>query len=463
MSRHTPFSRKPLSHVMKEAEGRAGGLRPSLTAVDLVAIGVGATIGAGIFVLSGVAAREAGPAVILSFSLAALGCLFAALAYAELAAAMPVTGSAYAYVYAALGELLAWLVGWTLILEYLIGAAMVAGGWSGYVSGLFKDLDWAMPAWVSHPVDLLAVVIVTLLAGVVLVGIRESAHFTKAMVLLKLIVVCAVIAFGAFQVDSSNWRPFAPGGLGSILKAASLVFLAYVGFDVVSATAAEVKEPARDLPRGILGSLLICTVLYAAMSAVLTGMISYAQIDVDSPITSAFNAVGMKFVGGIITAGALIGMASVLLALMIGLPRILLAMARDGLLPGWAGTVHARTGTPVVTTVITAGLVALAAAVFPIESLASLAGVGTLTAFAAVCASVAVLRRVEPDLERPFRFPGPSWAPWMGVAICLTLMAQFSADTWMRVAIWLAIGLTGYLVYGRRMSRLAAEFTHQGN
>jgi APA family basic amino acid/polyamine antiporter len=435
-------------------------LKATLTALDLLAIGIGATVGAGIFVLSGVAARQAGPAVVLSFMLAALGCAFAAFAYAELGAALPVTGSAYAYVYAALGEVFAWVVAWNLLLEYALGASMVAGGWSGYLKGVLSDLGVRLPEWCTHSpahgglIDLPALLIVVFMASIVLHGMRESARFTRVMVGLKLLAVLAVIVAGATRINPQNWAVFMPEGLASVGKAAAMVFMAYVGFDVVSATAAEVKEPSRDLPRGILGSLLICSLLYAAMSGVLTAMVPYTSINIHSPITSAFNACGLKAVGGVIAAGALIGMASVLLAMLVGLPRILLALARDGLMPAWAQKVHPVRGVPVATTWLSAVCIALAASLLPIDMLASMAGVGTLTAFSAVCLSVAVMRKREPDLPRPFLFPGPAFMPYLGVFVCLALLAQLLPAIWGRVLLWMSLGLVVYFLFGYRRSKL---------
>lgn len=400
--------------------------------------------------LSGVAAHEAGPAVVLSFLLAAVGCSFAALAYAELAAALPVTGSAYAYVYASLGELVAWVVGWNLLLEYALGASLVASGWSGYLVGVLGALGVPMP---RLPIDVFAALIVVVTAAIVALGTQESARVTKLMVALKLLAVVAVIGIGATRVNPANFDPFVPEGWGSVLRAAATVFLAFVGFDVVSSTAAEVRNPERDVPRGILGSLAVCTVLYAGMAGVLTGMVPYTQIDVKSPITGAFNAVHLPFVGAIISGGALIGMASVLLALLVGLPRILLAMARDGLLPQEAGAVNAQ-GIPLKITLVASTVIAVSAAVLPLEALADMCGAGTLTAFTAVCAAVPVLRRREPGLARPFRFPGPTWLPWVGALVCFGLFLQLLPGIWLPLLVWMALGQAVYWAYGYRHSQL---------
>lgn len=460
MTTSSPFSVKPLRAVQEERATQSGGLKRHLGSWQLMALGIGATVGAGIFVLSGVVAHSAGPAVVLSFLMAGIACSFAAVSYAEMSAALPVTGSAYTFAYATLGECIAWLVGWNLLLEYALGASLVARGWSGYMAGVLDDAGVALPTmFLNGPfeggfIDVLSVLIVLSMAAVVALGIRESARFTSAMVVLKLVVVAAVIIIGATCIQPSNWTPFVPEGWGPVFKATALVFLAFVGFDMVSSTAAEVRDPGRDLPRGILGTLLVCTVLYCAMVATLTGMVPYLEIDAQSPITSAFQGANMPFVGGVISLGALVGMASVLLAVMVGLPRILMAMGRDGLLPSWTGRVNARTGTPLLTTVISAVVVALAAGLLPLNALASLTGVGTMTAFTAVCIAVVVMRKREPDLVRPFRVPGPNWVPLIGAVICGGLIAQLLPSLWLPLSIWIGAGLAVYALFGFRNSTL---------
>ena len=460
MLQHSTLSVKPLQAVHDEKACNSGGLQRHLGMWSLMAIGIGATVGAGIFVLSGVAAHDAGPAVVIAFLFAGIACTFSALAYAEMSAALPVTGSAYTYTFATLGEGFAWLVGWNLLLEYALGASLVARGFSGYCAALLKDIGVTLPTWsVNGPldggiVDLPAVIIVLIMSVIVTLGIRECARCTAAMVVLKLLAVGAVILIGATRINPQNWTPFVAEGWGAVFKSTALVFLAFVGFDIVSSTAAEVRNPGRDLPRGILGTLVICTVLYCLMAGTLTGMVPYKEIDPASPITSAFEAVQMPFVGGIIAVGALVGMASVLLAVLIGLPRILMAMARDGLVPIWAAKVHPRTGTPIMTTIIATIVVSLSAGLLPIDAIASLTGVGTLTAFAAVCASVVVLRAREPNLPRPFRVPGPRWISLVGTLICLALILQLLPSLWLPLLMWMSLGAAIYALYGYRNSTL---------
>lgn len=471
--------------VRQETATSSGGLRRHLGAWDLTAIGIGATVGAGIFVLSGVVAHDVGPAVIITFLLAGLACAFSALAYAEMSAALPITGSAYSYTYATLGEGMAWLVGWNLLLEYVLGSSLVARGWSGYLAGMLGDLGVTLPnALQNGPfdsstdpsqaagiIDLPAVLIVLAMACIVVLGIRESARFTKAMVVLKLTAVLTVILVGSTCIDSANWTPFAPEGITPIFKGTVLVFLAFVGFDVVSSTAAEVRNPGRDLPLGILRTLVICTILYCLMAATLTGIVHYKDIDPDSPITSAFRSAQLPFIGGVIAAGALIGMASVLLALLVGLPRILMAMGRDGLVPAWTATVNQRTGSPVAVTIVATVVIASAAGLLPLADLANMTGIGTLTAFAAVSASVTLLRKREPNLPRPFRIPGPDWLPLGGTIICVGLMVVllFTAKQTLLISlfVWLALGSTLYALYGFRKSALrrsnASDAINSGN
>jgi APA family basic amino acid/polyamine antiporter len=461
---HSVFARKPVADVLAEARGGTGGLRQALGALDLLAIGVGAIVGAGIFVLSGVAARQAGPAVLLSFALAALACTLAALCYAELATLLPASGSSYTYTYTTLGEIVAWFVGWNLILEYTLGASLVASGWSGYARSVLAGVGLALPPWLADSagstagglIDLPAVLVVLALTALVLSGIRETAHFTRWMVALKVAIVLLVVGLGAGHVQPANWQPFMPLGPLAVLHVAAVVFLVYVGFDVVTTTSAEVRRPQHDLPIGIIGSLVVSGILYAGMVVVLTGMVPYTQIDPTSPISSAFDAVGQSRVGTVITAGALVGLTSVLTTLLIGQPRIFLAMARDGLLPRWTAAVHPRFGTPVVTTVATGIAIALAAGFVPIEELANMTSIGTLLAFATVCLAVPLLRARYPELPRPFRVPGVPWIPWLGTAVCLGLTLMLDPQTWLRLLIWSAIGLAIYLAYGRRHSALDA-------
>lgn len=461
---HRLFARKPLASILAESEDPHGGLQRRLGRFDLLAIGIGAIIGAGIFVLSGVAARDAGPSVVLSFVLAGLACTFAALCYAELATFIPVAGSAYTYTYASLGELVAWVIGWDLILEYGIGAAMVASGWSRYALGVLESVGIRFPVWLANDpwsaeggfIDLPALLLVMGLTGLVLVGIRESARLTRALVAVKVAVVLAVIVVGAFYVDPAHWNPFMPFGAAGTLGAAALVFVAYLGFDVVCTTAEEVKDPQRNLPVGIIGSLVICSVLYIGVSLVLTGMVPYSEIQPGEPIAQAFQSVGLRFLSALIAAGAIAGLTSVLVANLIAQPRVLLAMSRDGLLPRWASRIHPRFGTPTATTLASGTLMGLAAAFIPIEQLAHMESIGTLFAFILVCAGVFILRRTDPDAPRPYRVPFFPFTPLAGVLICLVLMFSLSRESWLRLLVWFVIGLAVYLGYGRRHSRVRA-------
>lgn len=461
---HSIFARKPMTRVLEEGAEMGGGLHRTLGPTDLLAIGIGAIIGAGIFILSGIGAQEAGPAVILSFLLAGVACTFAALCYSELAALIPVAGSAYTYSYATLGEIVAWIIGWDLILEYIVGASTVASGWSGYAVLLLESAGIHLPLWLtSDPftpgglIDLPAALIVALITAVVLMGIQEGTRLTKVLVALKLAVVIVVIAVGFFYINPANWQPFLPNGPLSVVAAAGVIFFAYVGFDVVSTTAEEARSPQKDLPIGIIGSLAVCTILYIAVGAVLTGMVPFSEIDLASPVTSAFQRTGLQLVSVIISAGVIVGLTSVIATLMIGQPRIFMAMARDGLLPPWAARIHPRFGTPIVTTIATGISVGLASAFLPIEKLAHMTSIGTLMAFVLVCGGVLVLRWRQPKLCRPFRCPGVPWVPLLGMTICFGLMLGLPQETWLRLIIWMTIGLVIYFGYSRRHSRLEPE------
>jgi APA family basic amino acid/polyamine antiporter len=487
-----PFAKKPLSLLLAEAAGE-NRLRRALGPFTLASLGVGAIIGAGIFVLTGVAAHDkAGPALTLSFVVAGFTCVFAALCYAEFASMVPVAGSAYTYAYATLGELGAWIIGWDLVLEYAVGSATVAHGWSHYLQDLLRLFGLALPLALSNApfdydhasgrlaptgalFDLPAVVVAVAVTGVLVIGVRESARFNGAMVIVKLLVVLFVIIAGALAVNPANWHPFAPYGYGGLslfgqpvfdhrgpggdprgmLAGAATVFFAYIGFDSVSTHAEEAKDPRRDVPFGIIVSLVLCTGLYIAVSAVLTGMVPYDSIDVDAPLSSAFAAVGMPWAGLLIAAGALAGITSVLMVLMLSQPRVMLAMARDRLLPeGFFGAVHPRFRTPWKSTILTGAAVATMAALLPLRILAELVNIGTLLAFVIVCAGVLIMRRTHPEAERPFRAPLVPLTPVLGILCCLALMFSLPAENWLRLAVWLAVGLVIYFAYGRRHSRL---------
>ncbi len=457
------WSRKPITSSDKDP------LTRSLGPFSIIAIGIGAIVGAGIFVLTGTAAAQyAGPAIMLSFLLAAVACALVGLSYAELASFLPVSGSAYAYAYAAIGELPAWIIGWDLMLEYAMGAATVASGWSGYVTSLLKTLGIELPAALtaapfSAPgaiFNLPAAAIVLLLTAGLIMGTRNSSRFNNVMVCLKLAVVVAFIALGAFHVDSSNWHPLIPDNTGEfghfgwsgILRGASVVFFAFIGFDAVSTTAQEALRPQRDVPVGILGSLAICTLLYIAVSAVLTGLVPFAQLDVPDPIAKGVDVIGIAWFAGLIKLAALIGLTTVILVLLFGQARILFAMAGDGLLPPLFARVHPTLGTPYRSQLIIGAVVAALAGLVPIGILGEMVSIGTLFAFILVCIAVIHLRRTQPAQPRPFRAPAVPYLPGLGIAFCLLLMLGLPLLTWVRLVVWLAIGLAVYAAYGRHHS-----------
>ncbi len=459
----TYFLRKPLARFLEEAEGGPHALRRALGPLHLVLLGIGGIIGTGIFVLTGVAAVDhAGPGVVASFALAGVACALAGLCYAEFATLIPISGSAYSYAYATLGELVAWVIGWDLVLEYGVAAATVASGWSGYFRVILEGVGIAIPpALAGAPgtapgaiMNLPALAIILLITALLVVGIRESATFNAIVVVLKVGVVLFVIAAGSGHVEPANWQPFAPFGWSGIMAGSALVFFAYIGFDSVTTAAEESRNPERDMPIGILGSLAICTLLYLAVSAVITGMVPLAQIDKTAPLASAFQDVGLPFAANLISLGAIIGLTTVLLVLLLGQSRIFFAMSRDGLLPPLFGQVHHRFRTPHVSTLLVGVAVAILAAFAPLKLLAELVSIGTLFAFAIVSVGVIVLRRLSPELARPFRCPGVPWLPLAAVLACAALMASLPWQTWLRFVLWLVAGLSIYLFYGRRHSRL---------
>jgi APA family basic amino acid/polyamine antiporter len=484
------FARKPLELLLEEMKGE-NRLRRVLGPVQLSALGVGAIIGTGIFVLTGVAAHDkTGPALMLSFVVSGLACIFAALCYAEFASMVPVAGSAYTYAYATLGELFAWIIGWDLVLEYGVGSATVAHGWSHYFQdfiGIFGlhlpanltnapfDYDPSLGHFVStgSTVDLPAIIITFIITAILVVGIKESASFNAGMVIVKLAIVLFVIVVGAFYINPANWEPFAPYGLAGVsffgktlfgqtapggeplgmLAGAAIIFFAYIGFDSVSTHAEEAKRPNRDVPIGIVSSLIICTVLYIAVSAVLTGMVRYDQIDINAPVSAAFAQVGLPWAQLLISLGALTGITSVLLVMMLSQPRVMLAMARDGLVPpSFFGAVHERFRTPYKSTILTGCFVALMAGLLPLRLLADLVNIGTLLAFVIVCAAVLIMRRTNPEAERPFRVPFAPLTPILGILICLLLMFSLPAENWLRLIVWLLLGFVIYFAYGRKHS-----------
>jgi APA family basic amino acid/polyamine antiporter len=473
------FAVKSVDVLLAELAGEHR-LRRVLGPVSLTALGVGAIIGAGIFVLTGLAARDhAGPGLVLSFVVAGFGCALAALCYAEFASMVPVAGSAYTYAYATLGELLAWIIGWDLVLEYAVASAAVAHGWSHYMLSFLELFGIHLPAVLTgNPIDfdpvaggwvatgaignLPAALIVLAVSAVLVVGIRESAGFNAGMVLLKLAVVLFVIIAGVRHVEPANWRPFLPFGWSGVFAGAAYIFFAYIGFDSVSTHAEEAKNPQRDVPIGIIVSLLLCTVLYIAVAAVLTGMVPYGQIDIDAPVARAFAAQGLPVAVFFVALGAVVGITSVLLVMLLSQARVLLAMARDGLIPyEFFGAVHPRFRTPHKATILTGVVVAILAAFFPLKVLADLVNIGTLLAFVIVCAAVLVMRRTNPDLPRPFRTPLVPLVPLLGMAANLTLMFYLGWHNWVRLFVWLAIGLAIYMAYGRRHSRLARALARE--
>jgi APA family basic amino acid/polyamine antiporter len=399
----------------------------------------------------------------MSFVVAGFACAMAALCYAEFAAMIPIAGSAYSYSYATMGELVGWIIGWDLILEYAVGAAAVAAGWSGYLNVILHGLGIYLPEAITHApgaggiIDLPALLIVLLISGVLYVGISESARLNSVIVVIKLLAIGVVIIGGLFFVRPANWRPFAPFGWSGVMKGAAVIFFAYIGFDAVSTAAEEVIDPNRDLPIGILASLFVCTVLYIVVAAVLTGMVPAHMIDLKAPLASAFVIRGLNVIAWIVSAGAVAGLSSVLLVLLLGQSRIFYAISRDGLLPAAFSRVHPRFRTPYIPTTLTGIAVGLTAALLPIQEIAELTNIGTLFAFVLVCLGLWILRRIEPDINRPFRTPLVPLVPILGVVFCLYLMASLPVITWLRFAVWMAVGFAVYFGYGRFHSRIAAS------
>ena len=457
---------KPLDRFIEEAEGRAGtALKRALGPIDLVMLGIGGIIGTGIFVLTGVAAVDhAGPAVVASFAVAGIACVFAGLCYAEFATMIPISGSAYSYAYATLGEIVAWVIGWDLILEYAVASSAVASGWSGYFRVILEHLGIQLPSAILHApgtaegalVNLPALLVILAVSSLLVIGIRESARTNAVIVALKLCVILFVIVAGFSHVDPSNWRPFAPNGWSGVMAGGAVVFFSYIGFDCVTTAAEESRRPERDMPIGILGSLAICTLLYLAVSAVVTGMVPLGQIDRNAPLAKAFSDVGLGFAAGLISMGAIVGLTSVLLVLLLGQSRIFMAMSRDGLMPKAFGKVHPRFRTPHVSTIIVGVIVAVLSGLTPLTVLVELVSIGTLFAFVLVSAGVVVLRRTQPELRRPFRCPWVPVVPLLSILSCGYLMFSLPGITWLRFAVWLVIGMGIYGFYGRRHSRLAA-------
>lgn len=488
------FRTKSVEQSIRDTEEPEHRLRKTLGPIDLIVFGIGVIIGTGIFVLTGTAAANySGPGIALSFMVAGVACGLAALCYAEFASSVPVAGSAYTYSYAALGEFIAWIIGWDLILEFLVGASTVSVGWSQYFVSILKSLGIALPDVITGKaallpgvlpglhLDLPAALIALALTVILVVGVRTSSRFNLIVTIIKLSVVAFFIIFGIFFIHPTNWTPFIPPaqsvtgkgvlespflqlilgfppqvyGLGGLITGAAIVFFAYIGFDIVATTAEETKKPQRDMPIGILGSLTVCTVLYIIVSLIMTGVVSYKQLNTAAPMATAFEAIGQSWAAGLVSMGAICGLTAVVMILMLGQSRVFFAMSRDHLLPAWFSKVHPRFGTPYRISIITGVLVAAIAAFTPISDLAELVNIGTLLAFVLVSLGVLILRRTQPNMRRAFRTPGVPFVPILAALICLGLMLYLPLITWVRFVIWLAIGVVIYFLYGVRHSRLA--------
>ncbi|MFC7302828.1 amino acid permease [Streptomyces monticola] len=484
------FRTKTVEQSIRDTEEPEHALRKSLSALDLTVFGVGVIIGTGIFVLTGKIAKEtAGPAVALAFVVAGLVCALAALCYAEFASTVPVAGSAYTFSYASLGELPAWIIGWDLILELALGCAVVAVGWSGYLRSLMDSAGLHLPDALSGThegdfgFDLLACLLVLLLTAILVAGMKLSSRVTAVVVAVKITVVLLVIIVGAFFITGSNYKPFIPPsqstdaasgitapliqlmfgwaptnfGVMGIFTAAAVVFFAFIGFDIVATAAEETRNPQRDVPRGILGSLFICTLLYVAVSVVVTGMQHYTELSTDAPLADAFKAVGHPFWAGLISFGAAVGLTTVCLILLMGQTRVFFAMSRDGLLPQTFSKVHPKFGTPYRSTILLGVVVAVVAGFTSIDELAELVNIGTLFAFVVVAIGVVILRKQRPDLPRSFRTPLVPLVPALSVLASLWLMLNLPAETWLRFGVWMVLGVVIYFVYGRGHSRLGKQ------
>jgi APA family basic amino acid/polyamine antiporter len=467
--------------VENYAEQKQDGLRRSLTATNLVMLGIGAIVGTGIFVITGQAAADyAGPALTISFAISAVGCILAGLCYAEFAAMIPISGSVYSYCYATMGELPAWFIGWDLVLEYLFACSSIAVGWSGYMTNILAEWGMALPptltqstfdhladgtwVWTGSFFNFPAVAILVLVSVFLIGGIRQSAILNTIIVFIKVIVILLFTAFGLSYVDTANWHPYIPENTGEfghfgwsgILRGAAVVFYAFLGFDALSTAAQETRNPQRDMPRGILISLSICAILYICVTAVLTGIVHYSELHVDAPIALAIDSTGegLAWLSPFVKLGAIAGLSSVILVMMLGQSRIYYAISRDGLFPAALSQVSARTGTPVKATVLACGLSAVIAGLFPLHVLSELVSIGTLMAFSIVCLSIVVLRKTRPEIPRPFRVPLVPVLPLAGAGLCILQMVSLPWSTWVRLILWTVIGFIIYFRYSRHHSRL---------
>ncbi len=468
------FLKKTLADLTIEAFSEKRGLKRSLGPISLVLLGIGVIIGAGIFVLTGhAAAQMAGPAIVLSFIIAGVACAFAGLCYAEFASMIPMSGSAYTYAYATLGQFVAWIIGWDLILEYTLGATTVAIGWSGYVVSFLKDLGLSLPETLTSPpvnyshefhqwvvtgalFNLPAVIIVALITMILVIGIKESAALNAIIVFIKVVIIVAFVIVGVFFIKPELWHPFIPPnkgdfgvfGISGVLRGAAVIFFAYIGFDAVSTLAQEAKNPQKHMPIGILVSLLICTVLYVSVSLVLTGVVPYRELNGPAPLAVALDAMKLHIFSPLLKIGAIAGLTSVILVLLLGQTRIFFSMSRDRLLPPFASRIHERFRTPYLITIITGIATAVMAALLPIGIVGELVSIGTLLAFVIVCAGVLILRYTQPEADRGFKAPGGTATPVLGILACLYLMLGLPRDTWIRLFVWLVIGFVIYFSYG---------------
>ena len=475
------FKKKDISDVLNEAEKNKGELKRNLSAVNLVTLGIGAIVGTGIFVITGqAAAMYAGPALTISFAISAIGCVMAGLCYAEFAAMIPVSGGVYSYSYTTMGEILAWFVGWTLVLEYLFACSSVAVGWSGYMLSLLQGWGISFPEqlsgatfdqladgkwiWTGKIVNFPAVFIIGIISAFLIGGIKQSAFVNNIIVVIKVGVILLFIGFGLSYIDTSNWTPYIPENTGEygyfgwtgILRGAAVVFYAYLGFDALATTAGEAKNPQRDMPKGILISLLICAVLYVLVTTVLTGIVNYKELNVDAPIALAIDRAGegLAWLSPFIKLGAIAGLSSVILVMMLGQSRIYYAISKDGLLPKVFSKVHDKHGVPHNATLFACILTAIIAGLFPLHILSELVSIGTLTAFTIVCISIVILRKTQPELKRPFKTPFVPYIPLLGATICIVQMVSLPWNTWIRLIGWTVLGFIIYFVYGIRHSKL---------